>query len=102
MPLSVTLKANVAPFGCSATAILPGVFVARGKTGGDPLARILEHIGERLADQPAIAFEKDRLFGRFDRKGDIGMGDALQEHRLLQKLGGVLAPHHGRGHAREG
>ena len=102
MPLSVTRNAKLRAVRLQRDRDLARLVIALGDARGDALARILQHIGQRLGDQPAIAFEKTGSLGASVEKVIVGIGDALQEHRLLQQLLGILAPHHRRGHAGEG
>src|SRR6185312_4481038 len=53
--------------------------VALGLARRDALARVFQHIGQGLGDQPPVALEMHRLLGRVGREHDIGIGDALQE-----------------------
>ena len=43
-----------------------------------------------------------RVLGRVGRKGNLRIGDALQEQRLLQQFLRILTIHHRCGHARKG
>src|SRR6202789_2961569 len=80
---------------------MTGLLAAGGFARRDRLAGILEHVGERLAHQPSVAFEIDRLGRRLDVEFYRVVCRALQEHRLVQQLQRVLPAHHWRRHARE-
>src|ERR1051325_3024739 len=68
----------------------------------DALARIFEHVRERLGEKPSVAFEVNGLLRHWRFERDLRMRYALQENGLLHELLRDLAAHHRRGHPREG
>ena len=68
---------------------------------GDRLGRVLDDVGERLRDQPAVEARRHRVFGDLDVDVDVGIADPLQEHHLPHGVGDVLGRHHRLRHARE-
>src|ERR1043166_670365 len=68
----------------------------------DCLGRVLEHICQRLGDEPSVAFQPHRRLRRLDGKRDGRMRHALQEHRLVEQLLRILPLHHRHRHAGEG
>ena len=73
MPLSVMRNASVVAIGFQRDMNLARRFVALGMARGNALAGILQHIGQRLGDQPSVAFEMHRLLGRMGVEGDFRM-----------------------------
>ena len=69
--------------------------------GGDRLGGVLDQVGERLRDQPAVEARRHRVLGDLGLDVDVGMADAHQEHGLAHGVGDVLGGDHRLGHARE-
>ena len=73
----------------------------RRRHRADRLGGVLDDVGQRLRDQPAIEPRRHRVLGDLDVDVDVGIADALQEHNLAHRVGDVLAADHRLRHARE-
>ena len=51
----------------------------------DRLDRVLDDVGQRLAELAAVADQQRRRLGRVEREGDVGMGDLVQEQGLARR-----------------
>ena len=69
-----------------------------GGHGGDRLGGVLDDVGERLRDQPAVEARRHRVLGQLQLDVDVGIADAHQEDHLAHGVGDVL----GRDHPRPG
>ena len=81
---------------------LPLRRITGGNAGADRFRCVFQYIGERLADQPAVAIEHDWPRRRVALKCNLGMRNALQEHRLPDQFLHVLAADNRHRHARKG
>ena len=63
--------------------------------------RVLDDIGQRLAELAAVADHHELALERLDDEADPGMRDFVQEQRLAGDLVDILLAEHRLGHARE-
>ena len=59
--------------------------------GGDRLGRVLDDVGHRLRDQPAVEIGRRRASRQLVGEGDLGMGDPHHEEHVPDGLDDVLA-----------
>ena len=67
----------------------------------DAFAGVLEHVGQRLGDEPAVEFGPDRLGRQFVLERDVGAADAGEEQGLAHAIGEIVARQPGPRHAGE-